>query len=55
LANDANRVVIGGTPDAPSLPPIKIPVGYEWLAGLGFFAFGVYGLMRVRRRRAQQG
>jgi hypothetical protein len=34
-------------------PEVRIPVGYEWVAGLGFFACGIYGLLRARRRRAQ--
>ena len=50
-ASDANRVVIGTQP-----PPgttgrayLPIPVGLEWVAGLGFFGYGVYGLLRRRR------
>ena len=46
---------VHGQPEIVPILEAPIPVGYEWVAGLGFFACGVYGLMRARRRRAQQG
>ena len=54
-ADNNNRVVINGllaagsTGNIHQIHPIPIPIGYEWVAGLGFFGYATYYLLLRRR------